>query len=142
MRPQDLSGLEAHSPGADSLDMQTSMERREQRLAIATEKAKENYETDDLEVSAIGDNRGEMVVESVDGGYWVSARVWVDADVVERELPPDPRVTKTDEEALDELNLLLSAPEWPGASGMEDVCVIVRATGRREVPNAPHWERH
>ena len=48
----------------------------------------------------------------------------------------------TDAEALDRLNLLLSAEEWPGASGMEDVCEIVRATGRREIPNAPEWERH
>lgn len=47
-----------------------------------------------------------------------------------------------DAEALDELNLLLSAPEWPGASGMEDVLGIVRRTGRTEVPNAPVWERH
>jgi hypothetical protein len=44
--------------------------------------------------------------------------------------------------ALDELNLLLSAPKWPGASGMEDVSVIVRRTGRAEVPNAPRWEAH
>jgi hypothetical protein len=48
----------------------------------------------------------------------------------------------TDAEALDELNLLLSAPEWPGASGMEDVCEIVRGTGRLEVKDAPTWERH
>lgn len=48
----------------------------------------------------------------------------------------------TDAEALDRLNLLLSAAEWPGACGMEDVCQIVRSTGRTEVPNAPEWERH
>jgi hypothetical protein len=48
----------------------------------------------------------------------------------------------TDAEALDALNLLLSAPEWPGASGMEDVCEIVRATGRKEIPDAPEWARH
>jgi hypothetical protein len=48
----------------------------------------------------------------------------------------------TDTEALDAINLLLSAPEWPGASGMEDVCEIVRATGRVEIPNAPEWPRH
>jgi hypothetical protein len=47
-----------------------------------------------------------------------------------------------DRKALDRLNLLLSAPEWPGASGMEDVCEIVRATGRIEVPNAPEWPSH
>lgn len=52
------------------------------------------------------------------------------------------QATRTDEEALDELNLMLSAPEWPGASGMEDVCEVVRSTGRTEVPNAPEWHRH
>jgi hypothetical protein len=45
-------------------------------------------------------------------------------------------------DALDKLNLLLSAAARPGVSGMEDVCVIVRKTGRIEVPNAPTWERH
>jgi hypothetical protein len=48
----------------------------------------------------------------------------------------------TDADALDRLNLLLSAPEWPGASGMEDVCEIVRATGRDEIADAPTWGRH
>lgn len=48
----------------------------------------------------------------------------------------------SDAEALDELNLLLSAPEWPGASGMEDVAEIVAATGREQVPDAPEWRRH
>lgn len=48
----------------------------------------------------------------------------------------------SDEEALDRLNLLLSAREWPGASGMEDVLEIVRQTGRQEIPDAPEWERH
>ena len=49
---------------------------------------------------------------------------------------------RSDKEALDELNLMLSAPEWPGASGMEDVCMIVRSTGRTEIPNAPEWPSH
>ena len=61
-------------------------------------------------------------------------------------IPWDEPVAKagplTDAEALDELNLMLSASEWPGASGMEDVYAIVRRTGRTEVPNAPSWERH
>lgn len=46
-----------------------------------------------------------------------------------------------DAAALDEINLLLSAPEWPGASGMEDVCDIVRRV-REPVPDAPEWHRH
>lgn len=48
----------------------------------------------------------------------------------------------SDKDALDRINELLSAPEWPGASGMEDVCHIVRLTGRVEVSDAPPWERH
>lgn len=47
-----------------------------------------------------------------------------------------------DKAALDELNLLLSAEEWPGASGMEDVLEIVRRTGRVEIEGAPEWPRH
>ena len=47
-----------------------------------------------------------------------------------------------DKDALDAINLLLSAEEWPGASGMEDVCEIVRATGRVEIEDAPEWESH
>lgn len=47
-----------------------------------------------------------------------------------------------DSEALDKLNLLLSAKDWPGPSGLEDVCAIVRATGREAVKNAPAWEKH
>jgi hypothetical protein len=58
--------------------------------------------------------------------------------------PPTPhrRPRLRDSAALDRLNLLLSAPVWPGASGMEDVEQIVRATGRQPVPDAPEWERH
>jgi hypothetical protein len=48
----------------------------------------------------------------------------------------------TDAEALDWINELLSASEWPGASGMEDVYEIVRATGRTEIPDAPSWPSH
>lgn len=46
-----------------------------------------------------------------------------------------------DADAIDEINLLLSAKEWPGASGMEDVCNIVRRV-RAEIADAPDWERH
>lgn len=55
---------------------------------------------------------------------------------------PTRRTALTDAQALDRLNLLLSAAEWPGASGMEDVAEIVRWTGRKEIANAPAWERH
>lgn len=47
-----------------------------------------------------------------------------------------------DAAVLDRLNLLLSAEEWPGASGMEDVDELVRSTGRQRVPDAPDWSRH
>jgi len=48
----------------------------------------------------------------------------------------------SDDQALNEINLLLSAAEWPGASGMEDVNEIVLRTGREEVANAPEWRSH
>lgn len=48
----------------------------------------------------------------------------------------------SDKEALDKLNDLLSAKNWPGASGLEDVCAIVRSTGRTPNPGAPAWESH
>lgn len=54
----------------------------------------------------------------------------------------DNSLTVSDATALDALNLLLSADEWPGASGMEDVAEIVHATGRRPIPNAPEWPAH
>lgn len=47
-----------------------------------------------------------------------------------------------DQEALDRINLLLSAADWPGPSGLEDIQDIVRLTGREPVPNAPAWWRH
>jgi hypothetical protein len=56
--------------------------------------------------------------------------------------PSDRPAERTDRAALDKLNLLLSAPTWPGASALEDVCAIVRSTGRSEVPDAPAWEGH
>ena len=52
------------------------------------------------------------------------------------------RSVVSDSEALDRLNLLLSAPIWPGASGLEDIAAIVRSTGREEVPGAPEWLAH
>lgn len=57
------------------------------------------------------------------------------------ELPPAPGFL-TDKQVVDKLNELLSAATWPGASGLEDVCAIVRRTGRKEVPDAPEWHSH
>jgi hypothetical protein len=48
----------------------------------------------------------------------------------------------TDKEALDQINYLLSADEWPGASGMEDIAEIVARTGREYVENTEGWESH
>jgi hypothetical protein len=50
--------------------------------------------------------------------------------------------TLTDKEALDKLAWLLSAPEWPGASGLEDVAEIVVATGRDIEQEGAEWPRH
>lgn len=50
--------------------------------------------------------------------------------------------TRTDAEALDHLAWLLSAEEWPGASGMEDVAEIVASTGRDLEQPGADWPRH
>lgn len=57
----------------------------------------------------------------------------------ERWTETDRVAAATDKAALDAINLLLSAETWPGASGMEDVCEIVRSTGRTKVTGAPDW---
>lgn len=48
----------------------------------------------------------------------------------------------TDAEVLDRLAYLLSAPEWPGASGMEDVAELVRSTGRHTDHHDAVWRSH
>ena len=45
-----------------------------------------------------------------------------------------------DTPALDRINAILSDPEW-GVGMLEDICAIVRGTGRDEVAGA-RWERH
>jgi hypothetical protein len=49
----------------------------------------------------------------------------------------------TDEEALDRMATLFSASEWPGSSGLEDLCSIVKRTGR-SITDDPtiEWGRH
>lgn len=47
-----------------------------------------------------------------------------------------------DRETLDRLAWLLSAPEWPGASGMEDVAELVARTGRDLHQEGAQWYRH
>ena len=46
----------------------------------------------------------------------------------------------TDSEALTRINRILSVDEW-GVGMLEDICEIVRASGRIEHPD-PHWDRH
>ncbi len=49
----------------------------------------------------------------------------------------------SDTEILDRIAYLLSAPEWPGASGMEDIAELVALTGR-DISNNPdvEWASH
>jgi hypothetical protein len=79
-------GLELAETDAQTEALNASLARDERRRQIASDLARESYHSDDVEVSRIGDNRGEVDVESVDGGYWVSARVWVYAEDVEAQL--------------------------------------------------------
>lgn len=46
----------------------------------------------------------------------------------------------TDTEACELINFALSAPEW-SVSFLEDICEIIRRTGRSEVKGAT-WDRH
>lgn len=93
----------------------------------------------------IGDpNWADLILEvyfNPESTAFVEAEIELEDEYPRVELTPT-KVRRTDEEALDQLNLMLSAAEWPGASGMEDVCAVVRSTGRTEVPDAPTWYRH
>lgn len=60
-------------------DLHPSVARMARRFEIAGEMAIERYGDDDCEIF-------HEEIESVDGGYWVNARVWVDADPVEDRL--------------------------------------------------------
>ena len=64
-------------------ELNASLERQEQRERIAAGLAYENYASDDVVVEPPDEG-----VESVDGGYWVKARLWVDADDVEERMEP------------------------------------------------------
>jgi hypothetical protein len=46
-----------------------------------------------------------------------------------------------DGSSLDRINEMLSDPEW-GVGMLEDICAIVRSTGRAENPKAKPWSRH
>lgn len=51
--------------------------------------------------------------------------------------------TFSDAEILDRIAYLLSAPEWPGASGLEDIAELVALTGR-DISDNPNveWVSH
>ena len=50
---------------------------------------------------------------------------------------------RTDKDILDEIAYLLSAAEWPGASGMEDIAELVAMTGRDITTDVgAEWHRH
>lgn len=65
---------------------ETREHRASERRQVAAECAQDKYAgNDDIDVLP-GDwlvESPEPQVESVDGGYWVQARVWVDAENVE-----------------------------------------------------------
>lgn len=67
-------------------DLHASIERMNERYRIATDLALESYESDDVQIVHSEVDAGGWFVESVDGGYWVEARVWVPADTVEERL--------------------------------------------------------
>ncbi len=73
-------------------DLNESIRRYERRLEIAGELAAQDYNGclgDDLEIVEGID--GKWFVESVDAGYWVEARVWVDMERVEAILEKEER---------------------------------------------------
>ena len=66
-----------------------------ERHDVAAELARELYGQDDVEVLP-GDwlvESAEPKIEAVDGGYWVQARVFVDADKVEARMEPSEEMT-------------------------------------------------
>jgi hypothetical protein len=73
-------------------DFAESLARQDERFSTATKLAIAGYASDEVEIVEAADNRSGWFIESVDGGYWVEARVWVDAQEVENsiaEVAPD-----------------------------------------------------
>jgi CO dehydrogenase/acetyl-CoA synthase epsilon subunit len=50
--------------------------------------------------------------------------------------------TFSDAEILDRIAVLLSAEEWPGASGLEDIHELVLLTGRHTDHLDVEWASH
>ena len=79
-----------------TMALNESLARDQRRREIAAEIAEESYGSDDVDVLPgkwILEDR-EPRIESVDGGYWVEARVWVEADVVEERMSEHPRLSR------------------------------------------------
>jgi hypothetical protein len=80
-------GEEFAETEAQTEALNAALDRDARRQTLAVEIARERYGSDDVEV---GRSRflvewplgATVQVESVDGGYWIAARVWVDADDV------------------------------------------------------------
>ena len=77
--------LEAWEADEQMTALNESLERDDSRRRIAVGIALAHYASDDVEIPELSEeNRyGADLPESVDSGYWVPARVWVDADAVE-----------------------------------------------------------
>ena len=81
-------GLEAWESDRQMDELNESLRREDERKRLAVKLAHERYGTDDVEVNPLDEidhSIGTLgdTVESVDGGYWVPARVWIPFEDVE-----------------------------------------------------------
>lgn len=74
-------GLEAWESERQMNELNESLARASDREKIAVKIARDSYGSDDVEIDEY--DHEKLFIESVDGGYWVKARVWVDAEAVE-----------------------------------------------------------
>lgn len=84
-----LKAAEAWEEERQMNELNASLDRDAQRQEIALEIARDSYGSDDVEVGPpVYSDTGspDEKVESVDGGYWVSARVFIYADDVEERM--------------------------------------------------------
>lgn len=77
-------GAELAESERQTEELNASLERSAQRERLAITIAVERYASDDVDVP---EEDGKL--EYVDGGYWVKARVFVDADTVEERMPSE-----------------------------------------------------
>lgn len=81
-----LKAAESAEEERQMIELNASLEREARREKIAIDLARVRYafNTDDVEITH--EDYPTPVVESVDGGYWVRARVWIYADDVEERM--------------------------------------------------------